>query len=80
MSFEAIRMNNVSFTVRLLSGKLQRFAVDTSTKISDIKAILDKDLPPFHETRLYLGDVELCNGSVWEVNIHEGTEVHAVKY
>ena len=71
-------MNNVSFTVRFLSGKLQRFAVDASTPISDIKAMLNKDLPPFHETRLYRRDVELCNGSVLEVIINEGTEVHAV--
>ena len=71
-------MTEVNFTVRLLSGKLQCFAVGASTPISDIKAMLDKDLPPFHETRLYLGDVELCNGSALEVSIKEGTEVQAV--
>ena len=71
-------MNNVSFRVRLLSGKLQHFAVDANTPISDIKAKLDENLPPFHETRLCLGDVELCNGSVLEVSIQEGAQVQAV--
>ena len=71
-------MTNVSFTVRLLSGNLQRFAVDVSTPISDIKAMLDKDLPRFHETRLYFGELELCDGSVSEVSIKEGTEMQAV--
>ena len=71
-------MNNVSFRVRLLSGKLQHFAVDANTPISDSKAKFDENLPPFHETRLCLGDVELCNGSVLEVSIQEGAQVQAV--
>ena len=72
-------MSTVNFSVRLISGKLQHFCVQSDTPISAIKEQLEIEqaLPEFHKLSLFVGETELIEGIISEV-VMLATELQAV--
>ena len=76
MSLHVTESNDEIFhlnRVRSFSGQLRQFAVDAP--VFEILAQLNEKLPPFHETLLYLDDIEISNTFL---PCTLGTEIQAV--